>query len=192
MIYPYISECNWVDIVAVVIILRMCYVGIKQGFGVEVFKMINLCFCSFIALHFYYSLGEFLHSVLPPLPTEPAATFSFLLLLIVITLIFRVLRDTFFVFFKKGEANKTSILLGGAIGALRGIGIAGLIAFGLVISQNHYLELSSRTSVLGGRFIKVPVKIYEFVFNKILSNVSADQSFNEKVIEAFKKKEEKQ
>lgn len=191
MLYSYVSEFNWVDIIVIILLLRMCYVGVRLGLGIEVFKIINVFFCSFIALHFYYACGELLHSLLPPLPVDPAATFSFILLLLIISLMFRVLRDAFFVFFKRGEAGKTSTLFGGMLGLTRGAAISGLFAFTLLISHNHYLELSARTSLLGSQLAKIPIKIYEITFHGVIVKILPDQDFNTKIVDVFKKKENK-
>lgn len=187
MFYPYISGFNWIDLWAISIILRMCYIGIKRGLGIEIFKTLNLLFCSFVSLHFYYALGELFHSILKPFPVEPASVFSYILLLSAITLIFRVLRESFFVFFKIETIGTLSKVLGCINGVFRGIVITGLIAYGLLISNNHYFDLSTRTSILGSKFLKVPIKIYESLLNGVTVPIFPDQSFNTQVVKVLKK-----
>ena len=188
MFYPYISEFNWVDLIAISVLLRMCYIGLKRGFGVEVFKTLNVLFCSFVVLHFYYAFGELFHSIIKPFPVDSASVFSYILLLCIITLIFRFLRDGFFIFFKSETIGKPSKIAGCITGVLRGIIINGLIAYGLLISNNHYLDLSTRTSVLDSKFVKVPIKIYESSLQEIAVRIFPDQAVNNKITEVLERK----
>mgnify|MGYP001607426574 CR=1 FL=1 len=188
MFYPFISQFNWFDILIIAVIFRIAYLGIKRGFGIEVFKTINIFFCSFVALHFYITLGEFIHSKITPFPAESASIFSYIVLIFVITMIFRILREGFFVFFKSETVGIFSKISGLFFGIFRGVVISGLIMYVFLISSNHYLELSARTSVIGPKIMRLPVKIYESILNGVAVKISSSQGFNQKVIEVLEKK----
>jgi len=165
----------------------MCYIGLKRGLAIEVFKLANLIFCSFVVLHYYYALGEFIHSKIPALPVNPAVIFSYIVLLAVITLLFRILREGFFVFVKSDIISNASRYAGLFVGFARGIIISSFIIFGLLISTIHYFELSARTSFFGSRVVSLPVKIYEVTFNGLTSKIFPDQFFNQEVIKTLEK-----
>lgn len=188
MLYPYISEFNWLDLIAIAVILRMCYIGIKRGFVVEAFKAFNIVICSFVALHFYYGFGELLHSIIKPFPVDSASIFCYVFLLCLITLIFRVLREGFFIFFKSEAIGTLSKIGGSIIGVLRGVVICGLISYGLMISNNYYFDLSTRTSILNSRFVKTPVKIYESLLRGIAFRVLPEENMNSEVKKTLEKK----
>ena len=185
MLYPYISQFNWIDILLIICILRMCYIGSRRGIGIELFKAANLCFCAFVALHFYFSLGEFMHIKIPALPLEAAAIFNYVILLVIITIIFKILRDGILIFFKGETVSSISKYLGLIFGFIRGVFISGLIIFGLLISTIHYFELSARTSFFGSKIVKFPMKTYEIVFYGIVAKVFPDQSINQEALKTL-------
>lgn len=181
MLYPYISQFNWIDIVLIICFIRMGYVGLKRGFGVELFKFTNLLFCAFIAFHFYYTLAELLNTKLPVLPIEAAAITCYIVLLFLITILFRILREGFFIVLKSETISSASKFLGLFVGFIRGSFIGGFIIFGLLISTVHYFELSARTSFLGPKIVKIPIKIYEGIFYSSVSKLFPDQAFNQEI-----------
>jgi len=182
MLYPYISQFNWIDIIIIICIVRMCYVGLKTGVGVEIFKTLGLLFCAFIALHFYIIIGSFLNSKMPPLPVEPASIFCYVVLVTIVTLLFRILREGFFAIVKSETISLLSKWLGLFLGFLRGILVSGFMLYGLLISTNHYCDLSVRTSYFGLKAAAVPIKIYEGVYNGAISKIFPDQPFNSEPI----------
>ncbi|MBL7197116.1 MAG: CvpA family protein [Candidatus Omnitrophica bacterium] len=187
MLYPYVSQFNWIDILIIICTLRTCYIGLRKGLGIELFKVINLFFCSFVTLHFYFALGEFIQSKIPALPLEPAAIFSYILLIFIITMLFRILREGFFVIVKTETISNISKYSGLFLGFIRGVIISAFIIFGLLISTIHYLELSARTSFFGSRVVKLQLKIYEGLFYGSVAKIFPDQSFNQEVIKVLEK-----
>ena len=187
MLYPYVSQFNWIDILIIICSLRMCYVGLKRGLGIEFFKLLSLFFCSFIVLHYYFALGDFIHNKIPALPIEPAIIFSYVVLISIITLLFRVLREGFFVFVKTETLSNFGKYSGLLIGFVRGIIVSAFIIFGLLISTIHYFELSARTSFFGSKIVILPVKIYEGIYQGITSRIFHSQIFNQEVIKVLEK-----
>ena len=159
----------------------MGYVGLKRGFGIELFKFINLLFCSFVAFHFYYSLAELINTKLPLLPIDAAAITSYVVLLFLITILFRILREGFFVVIKSETISSISKFLGLLSGFIRGVLISGFILYGLLISSAHYFQLSARTSFLGSKIVKLPIKIYEGIFYSSAAKLFPDQAFNQEI-----------
>lgn len=190
MLYPYVSQFNWIDILIIICCLRMCYIGLKRGFGIELFKVINLIFCTFFALHFYLILGEFINNKISALPLEAASIFSYILLIFIITILFRILREGFFILVKSETTNTISKSLGLFIGFIRGLLISGLILFGLLISTMHYLEMSSSVSFFGPRLLKIPVQIYENLFYGVVSKIFPEQGFNQEIKNVIEKGQE--
>lgn len=190
MFYPYISEFNWFDIVIIIVILRMCYIGIKKGVITELFKLTNVVLCSFVALHFYFLLGEFLHAKIPAFPTEAAATFSFVVLVFLITVIFRVLREATSIFFKSDSLSAASKWIGAMLGFCRSLIICGLIAYWMLIAHNHYLEMSARSSITGSKLVKIPVRIYEVAFHGIVAKLLPQENLNQEVVKVIEKRPE--
>ncbi len=165
----------------------MCYIGLKKGPWIELFKIASLLICCFVIFHFYFALAEFIHGKITALPLESAVIFSYLVLIFVITMIFRILREGVFVFVKVENFNTFSKYLGLFLGLFRSIIISAFIIFGLLISTLQYLELSARTSYFGSKAVKLPVKIYEGIFYGVVSGMFSDQTFNQEVIKVIEK-----
>lgn len=187
MLYPYVSQFNWVDILIIICTLRMCYIGLKRGLGIELFKLLNLVFCSFVVLHYYYTFGEFINKKIPALPIEPAIIFSYIVLITIITVLFRILREGFFVFVKTESIGNLSKYSGLLLGFVRGIIISAFIIFGFLISTVHYVDLSGRTSYFGSKIVKLPVKMYEGIFYGITSKIISNQGFNQEAVKTLEK-----
>ncbi|MDD5292117.1 MAG: CvpA family protein [Candidatus Omnitrophica bacterium] len=188
MFYQYISQFNWVDILVIILTIRMCYIGLKRGLGIEVFKFISLCFCSFVAFHFFYSLGEFINSKIPILPLESTLIFTYLVLIFIITIIFTIIRDGFLMVIRTEGDSPTSKYLGITLGFIRGLLISGFVIFALLISNIRYFELSCRSSFLGPKIVNMTTKTYEFAFYGIVSKIFPDQNFNQEVTKATQEK----
>ena len=185
MLYPIVSKFNWIDILIIICILRLSYIGLKRGLAIEAFKFVNLIFCSFAALHFYTILARLINSKLTALPIEAAKILSYSLLCFIITIIFRIIREGFFAMMTVESITSVSKICGFILGAVRGVIISGLIIFGLCISTIHYVELSAKSSYLGSKFVHVPAKIYEATFWGFVQKVSSEQVFNSDVPKAL-------
>lgn len=57
-----ITRINWVDILAIILAVRMGYVGYKTGFGQELVRLFGLISGFFISFKFYQTLGDRLAS----------------------------------------------------------------------------------------------------------------------------------
>jgi hypothetical protein len=168
----------------------MSYIGLKRGLGIEVFKLINLLFCAFVAFHFYLSLGEFINSKIPALPLESTFIFTYVVLIFVITIIFKVIRDGFFMLFKTEGDESMGRYLGLVIGLARGVAISGFVIFGLLISTIRYCDLSARSSFFGPKVVGVATKTYEFAFYGIVSKIFPEQGFNQEVTKTIQEKDQ--
>ena len=51
MLTKYLVGLNWADFLIIGIILRMCFIGIQTGTGIELFKLLNLWVVTVIAFH---------------------------------------------------------------------------------------------------------------------------------------------
>ena len=67
-----ITRVNWVDLLALIIILRISYVAFNEGLSHEIFPLTGGIVVVVLSLHYYTKLGQFIWSNIPAIPVEIA------------------------------------------------------------------------------------------------------------------------
>ena len=161
MLSKYLIGLNWVDFLVIGIIGRMCFIGIKTGAGIELFKLLSLWFVTIVSFHTYTTpLSDYLNTKVPALPLDAGDVFVFCVLITVITLLFRVIRESFFLLVKIEAHNAVDKWVGLLVGALRGFWIASIALFIMTISTVGYLETSAKCSLIGHNVLYMAPNIY--------------------------------
>lgn len=186
MLSKYLVGLNWVDFLIIGIIARTCFIGIKTGTGIELFKLLGLWFVTAVSFHIYTTpLSDYLNTKLPALPLDAGDAFVFCCLVTVITLLFRVIRESFFLLVKIEAHNVLDKWLGLFIGCFRGFWIASIALFIMTISTVQYLEISAKSSLIGHNLLYLAPGIYKGSGEGFISRIipSYGQS-NEEVFKA--------
>jgi len=159
-----ISRINWVDVVTLIILLRTTYIGLDRGFSVEIFKFLGIILALAAGLNFYRPLSQFLagHSFLP---ISLAQILSFLAVVFISVLLFKVIQ-LFFNAILKTEFVKWLDKIGGLIlGIVRGILICALLFITLLLLPWNYPNYSiKQRSLSGSPILKVAETFYRFTF----------------------------
>lgn len=185
MLSKYLVGLNWVDLLIIGAIGRMCYIGIKTGAGIELFKLLSLWFATVVSFHIYTTpLSDYLNTKLPALPLDAGDVFVFCCLVTVITLLFRIIRESFFLLVKIEAHNAIDKWIGLAVGCLRGFWIASFGLFIMTISTVGYLETSAKSSLLGSKLIAMAPNIYKGSAEGFISKIIP--SFGQPNEEVFK------
>src|SRR3989338_4068404 len=87
-----ITNLNWVDVLLIIAVIRIVYIGAKQGFLVELAKILGVLLGVVLALHYYTGLSDFVVAG-SPLPTGFSDLVCFSLLFIIVILIFKFIRE---------------------------------------------------------------------------------------------------
>ncbi len=188
MLTKYVVGINWVDFLVIGLIARMCYIGIKTGVGIEAFKLFNLWLTTVIAFQIYTTpLSDLLNTRVPALPLDAGDVFVFVSLVTIITLLIRIVRESFFLLVKV-EAHSTLDKWGGfAIGLLRGFWISSIVLFVLIISTVGYLETSAKTSLFGRKVIYFAPQVYKGSYLGLTSKFFPQVQLNEEVFKALER-----
>jgi uncharacterized membrane protein required for colicin V production len=186
MLSKYLIGLNWMDFLIIGIIGRMCFIGIKTGAGIEIFKLLSLWFVTVVSFHIYTTpLSDYLNTKLPALPLDAGDVFVFCCLVTVITLLFRVIRESFFLLVKIEANNVIDKWAGIMLGCLRGFWIASIGLFIMTISTSEYLEVSAKSSIIGHKLLSIAPHIYrgsaEGFINRIIPSYGQP---NEEVFKA--------
>jgi len=187
-VLEYIKQFNWVDILVVILLIRICYVSVKTGFPVELFKLLGIVSAIYLACHYYVKVGAFLNN---RIPLEGAgwlkfSTFlAFLLLGLVGYFVFMVIRN-FLMALIKMEAisllNRWGALM---LGIIRAALFVSLLLFTLAVSNSNYLKNSLTNSFLSPRFLKLTPAVYGVLWNNLLCRFMNKHAFNKAVFEVL-------
>ncbi|MFA5038934.1 MAG: CvpA family protein [Candidatus Omnitrophota bacterium] len=170
MLTKYFVGINWVDFLIIGLVLRTCYIGIKTGTGVELFKIFSLWIVTVTALHVYTTpLSDMLNQKLPALPLDAGDVFVFAALTAVITILVRIVRESFFLLLKVEAKNTLDKWAGLGIGFIRGLWMASIALFIMTISTVQYLEVSAKSSLFGHKLISMAPAVYKASYEGLIS-----------------------
>jgi len=172
MLTKYLVGLNWVDFLVFGFILRMCFIGIQTGTGIELFKVLSLWFVTIITYHLYTTpLSDFLNTKLPALPLDAGDVFVFCCLVAVVTLLFRMIRESFFLLIKVEAKSSLDRWAAFGIGCLRGFWAASIVLYIMTISTIQYLEVSAKSSLFGHKVLRMAPAIYHGSVNGVLAKI---------------------
>jgi uncharacterized membrane protein required for colicin V production len=187
-----LSQFNWFDIFALIIICRISYVALKTGFTTEIFKLLGIIFATYLALHYFSTLSEFVHGRLGlkiiSLVLLDLLAFIFLVLIGVVIFVF--LRLTFLRFLKMEAVPHLQRWGGFVLGFIRSFFVIGLISFLFVAFNLTYLERGVRLSYSGGQFFALAPRCYKWIWNNLTSKFMTQEKYNpsiSQIVEGFKK-----
>jgi uncharacterized membrane protein required for colicin V production len=181
-----IKQFNFLDIVVLIILFRICYIAIKTGLAIELFKLLGVIFAVYIASHYYTALSDIIRRRYIPsnIPLEFLDFVIFIILGIVSYLGFVLLRSTFYRFMKMEAAPKLNRYGGLILGVARAYFTIGLLVYILLISSVSYLSTAVKYSYLGSRFSSVSAQTYNWIWENIFSKFSPQEKPNSIVNEA--------
>jgi len=151
---------NWIDLLCITLLVLGCYFGFKKGFTFEVFRFAGIITAMFLALHNYRSLAKILDRYCC-LPSIIAKIISFLILVILIVIIFKVASVFVQKIIQVTVIKKLDKIGGLILGLLRYLIITSLVLIGCLFIPGDYLNESiNERSVLGAYVVRVAPAIY--------------------------------
>src|SRR3989338_6816197 len=161
-----LKQFNWVDIFFAILLIRICYVAVKNGFPVELFKLLGTILASYLSLHYYIIFSDDIVGRIGAkfIPLEYLNSFSFIALAILGYLIFVLLRKVFSRFIQMEAVpnlNKWGSLI---LSMMRGFLFVSLLIFTLVIAPTGYFRNSVNNSYSGKRLFNIAPMTYTWLW----------------------------
>ena len=180
-----LGQFNFLDIIVLIILFRICYISVKMGLAVELFKLLGILFSIFIASQYYTALADFIHKrfITSGIPLDFIDFLIFLILASLAYVGFVLLRSAFCRFMKMEAAPKISRYGGLILGLARGYFTVGLLIYILMISRVDYLNNAVKYSYLGSRAASISAETYSWIWANIFSKFSPQEKFNSAVNE---------
>lgn len=169
-----LHKINWVDVLLLICLVRICLVAAKNGLPTEFFKLLGTVVATYISFHYYKAGASFLEKALSlnvkdPLAVTIADIFSFTLLAICGYLILMVLRSLF-VRLIQMEAHRGIDKWGALLlGLLRVVLFFSLFLSFLRFMNVDYFKESISNSLTGKRIYKVAPATHNFIWDHLLS-----------------------
>ena len=157
----FLQKINWIDLLAVILLVRSSYVGFTKGFGWEFFRFLGYLGGAFLSVYYYEYVSQLTGDYLPAV-SPFSNLISFTSIYILILFIFKFI-NTIIEKIIKIEIFSTLERLGGLIlGFLRGAITLSLILITLVLMPVPYFEKSVKErSYTGPTILMVVPFLYE-------------------------------
>lgn len=183
MVIDYFKHFNWLDIFIVILLIRICYISLRNGLPVQLFWFLGTIAAVYLSLHYYLNFADFLGKRFPDswISTEVLALTSFVILAFLGYISFVVLQRLLSRFIRL-EANPQLNKYGGLIcGVMRGLFITALIIFLFSISSFSYFKNSAKNSFAGRYLFKVAPVTYSWLWHNLMSKFMLFEKFNSAV-----------
>jgi len=179
-----LKQFNWVDVFFVILLIRICYVAIKNGFPIELFKLLGTLSAIYLSLHYYIIFPDYIVGRIGAknIPLEYLTFFSFVALAILGYFIFMLLRKVFSRFIQLEAVpnlNKWGSLI---LSVIRGFLLISLLIFIFVIAPWGYFGNSVNNSYSGKRLFKIAPATYTWMWNSIMSKFRTQEKFNDAIL----------
>lgn len=175
-----LSSLNWIDILMAVIVLRAVYVGIKNGFVIEMFKLISILLAVFIILHYYSGISKYIQEK-AHLPQGSSDLICFGLLWALVVIIFKFVRDGFTVLFKV-QAHSILDRWGGLLVCIfRAALVCSLTILLLRVSDIDYFVKNLQKSLSAPKLVWWSPRVYETCYEGFVSKFFPNETLNKSV-----------
>jgi len=151
---------NWVDILFVTLLIRICYIAFKRGFFSELLRSLGLLTAFIVSFNHSASLSDFIAAHARWTGARPGII-SFLFIFIAVLVIFKALAIVARIFLRSGDVSVFSKLAALTLSLGRGLLLASLVYSLFVNSPFEYLSRSARDRSFSGRYVSgVAASVY--------------------------------
>lgn len=164
-----LNRVNWVDLFALILLLRICYVSSYIGVGKQILPLFLLAVMLPITMYNYREIAAFFvnrYSITP----SYCYFLSFAITVMVLSAGYRMIIRLSGVLFPvmQGEAIGIEKLGGVLLGTARSLVIIGMLMIGLLLMPLNFIEDSVKNSYSAQFFVKADVQIYASIVNLVL------------------------
>lgn len=158
------AKINWVDVLAVIIIIRISYVAFQEGLSHEIFPLFGAIFAFSLTLHYYNQIASNISNELGWMPVAVSGFLVFTALIIVIGLIFKLLKVLLDKIIKVTWHPIIERFGGLVVGLVRSFIVAAIILTMIALAPLSYLQWSVKDRSLTGKyFLGIGPAIYDKV-----------------------------
>ena len=172
-----IERVNWVDLFALILLIRISYVSSFIGVGKQILPLVLLVLTLLLSLYNYNGIAGFFVDKFS-LSSSICNFFAFLFIVFILFMLYRLAMRLTGVVAPEEEVPTGNIeKLGGTVlGLLRSVFIIGLVFIGLLLAPIKFTEKSVRNSFLGTFFVKLNLRVYSMTVNAVFRGAGTSVS----------------
>lgn len=156
---------NWVDVLFVTLLIRICYIAFKRGFFSELLRSLGLLTAFIVSFNHSASLSDFIATHARWTGARPGVI-SFLFIFIGILVIFKFLLIAARIFLGDKDVSVFNRSVALALGLAKGLLLTSLIYILLVNSHFEYLSKSVKDRSFSGRYV---LNVAGFVYRNCIN-----------------------
>lgn len=178
-------QLNWVDVLMVIIVFKVCYTAAKVGLPAEIFKLLGTVTAIFVSLHYYTALSDLVLKGInkPKTPLEFVDFLCFLALAVAGYLVFVFLRQLALHLIKIEAVSRLNKWGGFILSLARAVLLSSLVIFALSISSVSYLKDNAMASYSGKRLFRACANTYRAIWDNAISKFMTHEKFNKTIKE---------
>ena len=177
MLIEFLHTINWVDIVIMVSLLILFFLGVKKGFIGGIFWLLGIYLASVLALHYYPQAAESLGSLIG-ISSPMFEILSIALIVVAVLLTFWILRAALKTIIKAESVKPVDTIFGIVTSACSALLLVSLLLVFFYSSNVSYLEQAVLDSRLSKTFIQPAPKAYLFTWKNVLSKFMTKSEVN--------------
>jgi len=178
MITHLIKSINWIDVALLILLVRIIFAGVQNGFISEFFKSLGIVVTVFVSLHYYSFLAALIvQKTHLHWPYWDLAVFA--VLWVLVTLFFRLMRLGLIYLFKV-ETNHEGFnkYAAGVVAVGRGILVSSLTLFLILLMHHGFLTRMAMRSYSFKITGHAAVGTYTFLYNHLIDKLCPGEHYN--------------
>lgn len=182
-----LHRVNWIDIIALILLVRITYVSSRIGVGKQILPVILLIFILTASFHNYGVIASFFAGRYA-FSASVCRFLSYFFITIVFSVGYHIISRVagFRLLSEEMEPGRIEKVGGAALGIVRSGLIIGMLLTGLLLLPVRFAESGVKKSFLGPFYVDVSLRVYTTVANMAFKG--AKGSYREDREELFSKK----
>ena len=180
-----LAKFNWIDLLALLLLLRTCSVGLRSGLIIGLFKIVGWIVSLLVSLHYFSEAGRYLVRLIPPFGADFSNFACYIILSMLAYIAIAFFRQAILRLVKPEATSAVDRWGGLFLGFFVGIMLLSTVFIGFHLSGITYVKESLKRSGTGTAIAYANVKAYEGIVNGIVSKFSPDTTVNQDIYSAF-------
>lgn len=186
MLFDFIKQFNWIDIITVVVFARVIYISIQTGFMVEFFKLLGTVVLVFVCFHYYTPMTNMIISK-TSWPSGIVGAVIFSCLWGIGFFLCKLMRDGIFLLFTIQAQAVIDQWVSPIVAVFRAWIVASMVLFLLLVIQKPYLDHVVMKSFSKRYIVFVAGELYQHMTEGVVTRIFPNEKVNEQVVETLKK-----